>query len=48
MTLPVAKKHVGCVTVPGTGAAGADGGGFIITLAETDEVHPAALVTVKV
>src|SRR5512145_2977215 len=46
-TLPVANAHVGCVIVPTVGAAGVIGWALITTLAEADEVHPAALVTVK-
>ena len=44
MTLPVGSAQVGCVIVPAAGAAGT---AFITTLAEAGDVHPAALVTVK-
>ena len=47
-TLPVAKAQVGWVIVPTVGAVGADGWAVITTLAEAEEIHPAALVTVKV
>ena len=47
-TEPVDKAHVGCVMVPTTGAVGVAGCALITTLAEDEEVHPAALVTVKV
>lgn len=45
-TDPVATVHVGWVIVPTTGA-GTEGGGFITTLADTDEVQP-PLATLKV
>lgn len=45
--LPVATKQVGCVTVPATGADGIAGCGLITTLADATEIHPDALVTVK-
>jgi len=45
-TLPDATVQVGCVIVPTAGAAGVDGWAFIATLADIDDVHPAALVTV--
>ncbi len=45
-TLPVDTVHVGCVIVPTVGAEGEAGAVFITTLAEDDEVHPVALVTV--
>ena len=34
--------------VPTVGAVGADGWALITTLADAEEIHPAALVTVKV
>jgi len=46
-TLPVATAQVGCVIVPAAGAAGVEGCALITTLAEGEEEHPAALVTVK-
>src|SRR5664280_735251 len=46
-TLPVATAQVGWVIVPTVGAAGVTGCGLITTLAESGEVHPTALVTVK-
>jgi hypothetical protein len=46
-TLPVARAQVGCVIVPTVGADGAAGCALMTTFADTDEVHPAALVTVK-
>ena len=46
ITLPVAPEHVGWVIVPIVGAAGVDGLVFITTLAEDDDIHPDALVTV--
>ena len=45
-TLPVAKAHVGCVTVPTMGAVGVAGWASITTLPDATEVHPDALVTV--
>ena len=47
-TLPVANTSVGWVIVPTTGAVGAYGWAVITTLAEAEEIHPEALVTVKV
>jgi len=47
ITLPVAKAQVGCVMVPTMGAAGEAEEAMITTLAVATEVHPAALVTVK-
>ena len=47
-TLPVDTVHVGCVMVPTVGAEGVEGWALITTLAEADEVHPAALVTLNV
>lgn len=46
--LPVAIIHVGCVTVPITGADGEGIIGFITTEPEEGEVHPEELVTVNV
>ena len=48
ITLPVARAQVGCVIVPTVGAVGVAGCVLISTLPEAVEVHPAALVTVKV
>ena len=45
-TLPVATAQVGCVIVPTVGAVGVTGCAPITTLADAEEVHPAALVTV--
>ena len=47
-TLPVATVQVGWVIAPGKGGVGIDGLALITTLADADEVHPDALVTVKV
>jgi hypothetical protein len=47
ITLPIAREHVGWVTVPMDGAAGVSGGAFITMFADGEEVHPAALVTVQ-
>lgn len=47
-TLPEATAQVGCVIAPTTGADGVGGCASITTLAEDDEVHPDALVTLKV
>ena len=44
-TLPVATAQVGCVIVPIIGAD-CTGWAFITTLADVDETHPDALVTV--
>jgi hypothetical protein len=47
-TLPVVAEHEeGCVIVPIIGAVGAVGGTFMITLADSTDIHPAALVTLK-
>jgi hypothetical protein len=46
ITLPVATEQVGWVTVPTVGAVGVAGWVLITTLAEDDEIHPEALVTV--
>ena len=45
-TLPVATAQVGCVIVPTVGAAGEPGAAVMTTLADAEEVHPAAFVTV--
>ena len=45
-TEPVATVQVGCVMLPGVGAAGVAGCGLITILADAGEVHPTALVTV--
>ena len=47
-TVPVATAQVGWVMVPTTGAEGVAGWAFTTALPEATEVHPAALVTVKV
>lgn len=47
-TDPVDNAQVGWVMVPTVGAAGATGCAFITTLEDAAEVHPDALVTVKV
>ena len=47
-TLPVARAHVGWVMVPTVGAVGVAGCVLMVTLPDAVEVHPAALVTVKV
>ena len=46
ITLPVGNAHVGCVILPITGIARLDGFALIVTLADTSEMHPPALVTV--
>jgi len=46
-TLPVERAHVGCVIAPTTGAVGVAGWAFMTTLDEAAEMHPRALVTVK-
>ena len=48
VTLPVDTEQVGCTIVPTEGAVGIVGAVFITTLADTDDVQPAAFVTVKV
>ena len=45
-TLPVDVKQVGCVIVPTAGVAGDPGAALISILAEANDMHPAALVTV--
>jgi hypothetical protein len=47
-TVPVDIAQVGCVIVPITGASGTGGGVFMTTLADAADIHPVALVTVKV
>ena len=47
-TLPVAVVQVGWVIVPTTGADGVSGCALMVALSDEAEVHPAALVTVKV
>jgi hypothetical protein len=47
-TLPVGDEHVGCVTVPVTGADGVLGCVFIEADEVEPEVHPSELVTVNV
>lgn len=47
-TLPVDTSQVGCVMVPITGAGGVTGCVLITTSPDGGEMHPAALVTVKV
>src|SRR5664280_1367711 len=46
-TLPVASAQVGWVIVPTVGAAGTVGCTLITTSADAGDVHPPALVTVK-
>jgi hypothetical protein len=48
MTLPVATVQVGSTIVPATGAAGVVGFKLITTLPDGTDVHPEALVTLKV
>ena len=47
-TLPVDTVHVGCVTVPITGAVGVVGWVLMITFADDADIQLFALVTVKV
>jgi len=47
ITLPVERIQVGAVIVPTAGAVGVEGCTGITTFAEATEVHPTALVTVK-
>lgn len=47
-TLPVDNAQVGCVIVPTRGADGVTGCALITISADDAEMHPAALVTVKV
>jgi hypothetical protein len=47
-TLPVVAMHEeGWEIVPIIGAVGATGAGLITTLADSTEIHPASLVTLK-
>lgn len=48
ITLPVLTEHEGGVIVPTVGAGGVKGWALIITFADAGEIHPEALVTVKV
>ena len=48
ITFPVATLHVGWVIVPIVGADGVAACALTSTLAEAWEIHPEALVTVKV
>ena len=45
-TIPVRTVHVGCVIVPTVGGDGEEGAVLITILADDEEVHPDALVTV--
>ena len=47
-TLPVASAQVGWVMVPTMGAVGVEAWVLMTTLADAGEIHPEALVTVKV
>jgi hypothetical protein len=48
-TLPVVDMHDdGCVTLPVIGAVGATGAGLMTILADSTDIHPASLVTLKV
>ena len=47
-TIPVRTAHVGCVIVPTAGGDGEKGAGLITTFDDDEDVHPDALVTVKV
>ena len=47
-TVPVGTLHVGWVIVPTTGGVGVTGWELIVTPADTAEIHPEELVTVKV
>jgi hypothetical protein len=47
-TLPnVEIQEEGCVTVPTIGGVGAAGAGLMTTLADSADIHPASLVTLK-
>jgi hypothetical protein len=47
-TLPIVAMHEeGCDMAPIIGAVGAAGAGLITTLADSTEIHPASLVTLK-
>jgi hypothetical protein len=45
-TLPVDNAHVGCVIIPAAGDVGVAGCALITILADDNEIHPAAVVTV--
>ena len=45
-TLPVTTAQVGCVIEPIVGAAGEPDAAVMTTLADAEEVHPSAFVTV--
>lgn len=47
-TLPVDIEQLGCVIVPTVGIEGTIGWALITTLVDANDVHPDALVTVKV
>ena len=48
ITLPVVAIHEeGCVIAPVIGAVGATGAGLITTLADSTDIQPASLVTLK-
>ena len=48
ITLPnVAIHEEGCVIVPTIGAVGATGARLITTLADSTDIHPGSLVTLK-
>ena len=47
-TLPVANAHVGCVSVPTTGALGVDGAELITTSPLATDTQPSEFVTVNV
>jgi hypothetical protein len=46
-TLPVDKVHVGCVTIPITGAVGVEGCAVMTTFADDTDIQLLSLVTVK-
>jgi hypothetical protein len=47
-TLPVVAVHEeGCVTVPTIGAVGATGARLITTVADSTDIQPGSLVTLK-
>ena len=46
ITLPVDEEQVGWVIVPASSADGVTGCALIITLADDNEIHPAAVVTI--
>ena len=47
-TVPLGKRHVGCVIVPVIGAVGTIGAALIVADVVGDETHPLAFVTVNV